>query len=130
MQLVLIAVAALLAAIFAPRVVPDRLTGWSRVAAIGAIRFVFAAAALVAVLSTSIISIPADQVGVVRKIYGVSNLPPGHIIATRGETGYQAEIIPPGTFRVSIFFNVINRIDLLPVVVVPNGFYGLSLIHI
>ena len=59
-----------------------------------------------------------------RKIYGFSNLAPGHIIATHGETGYQAEIIPPGTFRISIFFNVLNSVDLLPVVVVPNGFYG------
>ena len=41
-----------------------------------------------------------------------------------GETGYQAEIIPPGTFRISIFFNVLNRVDLLPVVIVPSGFYG------
>ncbi len=80
--------------------------------------------ALYEVLATSIITIPADKVGIVRKIYGFSNLAPGHLIATRGETGYQAEIIPPGTFRISIFFNVLNRIDLVPVVVVPNGFYG------
>ena len=62
--------------------------------------------------------------GVVRKIYGFANLAPGHFIATKGETGYQAEIIPPGSFRISIFFNVLNSVDLLPVVVVPNGFYG------
>jgi hypothetical protein len=55
---------------------------------------------------------------------GLTNIAPGHFIATKGETGYQATVIPPGTFRISIFFNVINRVDLLPVVVVPNGFYG------
>jgi len=36
-------------------------------------------------------------VGVVRKVYGFANIAPGHLIAARGETGYQAEIIPPGT---------------------------------
>jgi hypothetical protein len=121
---VLVAFAALAAALLAPRVIPDAIAGWWRMAAIAAIRVVFGLVAVFAVLSTSIIQIPADKVGVVRKIYGYSNLSAGHIIATRGETGYQAEIIPPGTFRISIFFNVLNRVDLLPIVVVPNGFYG------
>ena len=121
---ILVAFAAFAAMLFAPRVIPDAVSGWRRAAAVGAIRLVFALVALVEVLSTSIIQIPADKVGVVRKIYGFSNLGPGHLIATRGETGYQAEIIPPGTFRISIFFNVLNRVDLLPIVVVPNGFYG------
>ena len=110
--------------IFAPRVMPDALVGWRRPAAIGALRLVFAFLALYEILATSIISIPANQVGIVRKIYGFANIAPGHIIATHGETGYQAEIIPPGTFRISILFNVLNRVDLLPVVTVPNGFYG------
>jgi len=121
---ILIAFAALLAVIFASRVVPDSLVGWIRVAAVSAIRLVFALVALYEILSTSLISIPANEVGIVRKVYGLTNIAPGHIIATKGETGYQAEIIPPGTFRISIFFNVLNKVDLLPVVVVPNGFYG------
>jgi hypothetical protein len=124
LQEVLIACAAILGAILAARVVPDAITGWRRIAVIGALRLAFGVVALYEILSTSIISIPANQVGIVRKIYGFSNIAPGHIIATQGETGYQAEIIPPGTFRISIFFNVLNRVDLLPVVVVPNGFYG------
>jgi hypothetical protein len=123
-QEILIAAAALLAAFVAPRFLPDSLAGWRRSAAITMVRLVFGVVALSEVLSTSIISIPANEVGVVRKIYGLTNNPPGHFIATKGETGYQAEIIPPGTFRISIFFNVLNRVDLLPVVVVPNGFYG------
>jgi len=124
MSEILIAAAAVLAVIFAPRVVPDAVAGWRRAAAIAGLRLVFGLVALSEVLATSIISIPANQVGVVRKIYGFSNIAPGHIIAARGETGYQAEIIPPGTFRISIFFNVLNRVDLLPVVIVPSGFYG------
>jgi hypothetical protein len=124
MEETIIALVAIVAALAAPRVVPDFLTGWRRSAAVGALRMAFGLIALYEILSTSIISIPANQVGVIRKIYGFSNIPPGHIIATHGETGYQAEIIPPGTFRISIFFNVLNRVDLLPVVTVPNGFYG------
>lgn len=119
-----VAFAALAALLFASRVVPDTVTGWRRVAAVSALRFAFALVALYEVLATSIITIPADKVGIVRKIYGLSNLSPGHLIATHGETGYQADIIPPGSFRISIFFNVLNQIDLVPVVVVPNGFYG------
>ena len=124
MREILIAAAAIVAAIFAPRVVPDSFVGWRRVATITAFRFAFGLVALYEILSTSIIQVPADQVGLVRKIYGLKNLEDGHIIATKGETGYQAEVIPPGTFRISIFFNVLNRVDLLPIIVVPNGFYG------
>ncbi len=118
-----VAFAALAAFLFAPSVIPDSITGWRRIAA-GALRLAFALVALFEVLATSIISIPADKVGIVRKIYGDSNLTSGHIVATQGETGYQAAVIPPGTFRISIFFNVLNQIDLAPVVVVPQGFYG------
>ncbi|HEY3720811.1 MAG TPA: hypothetical protein VGL41_11815 [Roseiarcus sp.] len=124
MDQTLIAFIAIVAALAVPRVMPDGLVGWRRAAAIGALRLAFAFVALYEILSTSIISIPANQVGIVRKIYGFANIPPGHIIATHGETGYQAEIIPPGTFRISILFNVLNKVDLLPVVSVPNGFYG------
>ena len=121
---IVIAFAAIAALLFAPRVVPDAITGWRRTGAIGGLRLLFGLVALYEVLATSIITIPANEVGIVRKIYGLSNIPPGHIIAARGETGYQAEIIPPGTFRISVFFNVLNRVDLVPIVTVPNGFYG------
>ncbi len=96
----------------------------SRSAVIWATRLACVLAALYAVAATSFVSIPANMVGVVRKIYGASSLPEGHLIATRGETGYQAAIIAPGSFMVSPFFNVLNSVDVLPVVVVPNGFYG------
>src|SRR5262249_54126222 len=56
--------------------------------------------------------------------YGYRNLPDGHIIATDGETGYQAAIIAPGTWRVSIGFNLFNTVTTMPVVQVPQGFYG------
>ena len=111
----------ILAALLAPRLAMGHFDnpGLKR-----AVQAVLLLAALVCVLETSIIKIPADQVGVVRKVYGGTSLPEGHIIATKGETGYQAEIIPPGTFRVRLLFNVLNEIHYMPVVTIPNGFYG------
>jgi len=102
---IVIALTAILAAVFASRIMPDQITGWRRMLAIGVLRTALFVAAAYEILATSIISIPANEVGVVRKIYGFANLAPGHIIANKGETGYQAEIIPPGTFRISIFYN-------------------------
>ena len=90
-----IAFAAIAAFLFAPRVIPDVVSGWKRIALAGFLRFAFALVALFEVLATSIITIPADRVGVVRKIYGYSNLAAGHNIATHGETGFQAAVIPP-----------------------------------
>ena len=80
--------------------------------------------ALVAVVETSIVSVPADKVGLVEAKYGFKNLKDGHFVATDGENGYQAEIVAPGTFRISPFFNILNDLRELPVVVVPQGFYG------
>ena len=108
-------------AIVAPRFVPPALSRPGLNLAFRAVLFMLA---LFCLLGTSIIKIPADEVGVVRKIYGASSLPEGHIIATRGETGYQAEIISPGTFRISPLFNLFNEIHYMPIVTVPNGFYG------
>ena len=124
MDYVLLAVVGLVGAWIIPRFLPASMLGWQRTGVIAIARTAMLLLAIGAILSTSIISIPANQVGIVRKIYGASNLPQGHLIAASGETGYQATIIPPGTFRISLLFNVLNSIDLRPVVVVPNGFYG------
>jgi hypothetical protein len=88
------------------------------------LRVLFVLGALVLFAGTSIVRIPANEVGIVRKIYGYSSLPEGRIIATKGETGYQAETIAPGTFKVSPFFNVLNNVETVPLVTIPNGFYG------
>ena len=124
MNYVLLAIAGLIGAWFLPGLLPANMQGWQRVGTAWIIRAAMLLLAVGAILATSIISIPPNQVGIVRKIYGASNLPQGRLIAAHGETGYQAAIIPPGTFRISLLFNVLNSIDLKPVVVVPNGFYG------
>ncbi len=115
-----------LAAVFAaiavagPRFVPTAIGGSGRVA----LRMLAAVLAILCVAETSFVRIPGDSVGVVRKLFGARSLPEGHIIATEGETGYQASIIPPGAFKVSPFINVLNEIEALPIVRVPQGFYG------
>ncbi|MBV8104362.1 MAG: hypothetical protein JO223_07030 [Hyphomicrobiales bacterium] len=124
MEYVLVACAALVAAVLAPRYLPSKLGAARRRVAVVAFRTLFALIALFCVLTTSIISIPANEVGIVRRVYGLSSLTNGHIIATEGETGYQAQIIPPGTFRISPFLTVFNEVQRLPVVVVPSGYYG------
>jgi len=124
MEYILIACVAIVAAVMTPRYVPSKLTGGRRRVAIVAFRAFFGLVALFCIVTTSVISIPPNQVGVVRRIYGWSNLANGHIVATQGETGYQAQIIPPGTFRFSPFVNVFNTVERLPVVVIPSGYYG------
>src|SRR6185437_1536678 len=112
----------ILAAIFGPRLIGmvPKAPNWSKhVVRYGSIVF-----ALISVLSTSIIKTPDNKTQAISKIYGGSSLPEGHIIATNGETGYQANIFAPGTFRVVPFFNILNRVIDMPLVYIPPGFYG------
>ena len=71
MREILIAAIAIVAAIFAPRVIPDSFAGWRKLGTIAAFRLGFGLVAIYEILSTSIIQVPADQVGLVRKIYGL-----------------------------------------------------------
>ena len=76
------------------------------------------------VISTSIIMVPSNKVGIVTRVYGATSMPEGHVIATKGETGTQAEIIPPGTFKVSLLYNIYNSVQYTDIVQIPQGFYG------
>ena len=112
---------AALVALAVPRLLPERIAApWMTTVS----RILAAVLLIGAVLSTSIISISPNRVGLVRKVYGTRSLPEGRLIAANGETGYQADIIPPGTFRISPLFNLFNTIEERPIVVVPQGFYG------
>lgn len=71
---------------------------------------------------TSYVHIPSNSVGLIRKHYGAS-LPEGRVVATNGEAGPQANMLMPG-FHFSPFLNVINTIDVHPMVHIPVGFYG------
>ena len=122
MDEILTAALLIAAAVFAPRFLGANLP--RRDLLVGAMRVLCGFGALIAILATSIVSVPADRAGVVKRLYAASNLPDGHLVAVHGETGYQAQIIPPGTWRISLLFNLLNSIETIPLVVVPNGFYG------
>jgi len=84
------------------------------------------AALLVIVLGVvlgSVRFVPANKVGVVIKNAMAAKLPAGDIIATDGEMGPQARILPPGWHFG--YWPVIYDIDLHDVQVVPQGKVGL-----
>ncbi len=67
------------------------------------------------------IEIGPNQVGIKYKKVG-SKLPPGKQIATNGETGYQAEILPPGTHFYSPW---LMEVEIVPAIEIPQGEIGL-----
>ncbi len=67
--------------------------------------------------------VPASKVGVVIKNAMSAKLPAGQIIATSGEMGPQARILPPGWHFG--YWPVIYDIDLFPVQEIPQGQVGL-----
>jgi len=79
--------------------------------------------ALLALASTSYITIGTNEVGLLSRIYLAQSLPAGHIIALSGEKGPQAEILTPG-FHFRWMLNLLYSVDKDKVVVVPAGQYG------
>ena len=65
------------------------------------------------------------QVGVVVKKFGPRSLPPGQLIALAGESGYQADTLPPGLHFG--YWRWQYRIIKMPVTVVPQGEIALVL---
>jgi len=59
------------------------------------------------------------QVGVVVKKFGSRSLQPGRLVALAGESGYQADTLPPGLHFG--YFRWQYRIIKMPVTVVPQG---------
>jgi uncharacterized membrane protein YqiK len=64
-----------------------------------------------------------DQIGVVTKNIGFASLPPGKIIATAGEKGPQARILPPGWHP--WYWPFIYDIDMKEMTTIPEGQVGL-----
>ncbi len=116
---IVLMLALIAAAVVAPRFFGGRLPTIAGLA----VRAGCIVLALFFLVSTSFINVPADKVGVIRKIYGGRTLEVGRVIAADGETGFQARILTPG-FHFSPAVTVINAIELLPMVTVPTGFYG------
>ncbi len=73
--------------------------------------------------STSFIYVGKDETAHMHKIYLGKDLTGGRIIAVNGEKGPQAKTIPPG-FHFSPLLTVINKIEKIGVVTIPEGHYG------
>ncbi|MEM9064011.1 MAG: SPFH domain-containing protein [Planctomycetota bacterium] len=67
--------------------------------------------------------VPEDRIGVVIKNVGGKGLPPGKIIATEGEKGPQADILPPGWHP--FLWPFIFDVEFHPIVRVETGSVGL-----
>jgi hypothetical protein len=74
-------------------------------------------------LMTSFVYVARQEVGLLNRVYGASDLPVGKIIATKGEKGPQADVLGPG-FHFSPLIRVLNDISFDDVVQVPEGYYG------
>ena len=76
-----------------------------------------------------IVIIPEDRIGLVTVkfvLFGEhKQLPQGHIIATKGEAGYQAQTLAPGIYFWFWFWQY--DVLLQPLTVIPNGKIGLLL---
>jgi regulator of protease activity HflC (stomatin/prohibitin superfamily) len=94
---------------------------------IAQVRFAsLAAAAVVLFVAFTLASfrlVKEDQVGIVTKNIGWTSLPPGKIIATEGEKGTQAHVLPPGWHP--WYWPFIYDINNVPVIEIPAGMVGL-----
>ena len=75
-----------------------------------------------------LVIVPEDRIGLVTKkfvLWGKQSLPEGHIIATEGEAGFQAQTLPPGVYFGKWFWQY--AINFQPFTVIPTGKIGLVL---
>jgi len=72
---------------------------------------------------TSIIYIDTDEVGHLKRIYGMGDMSSDQVIAAPWQKGAQARILTPG-FKFIPFIKVFYDIETLPMVTVPEGSYG------
>ena len=91
------------------------------------VRLIGAAMAIIVLLISFTLAsfqhISEDAVGVVSKSIGFKSLPPGKIIATEGEKGPQAEILPPGWHP--WYWPFIYSIEKTQVVEIQPGMVGM-----
>src|SRR5580692_9398858 len=71
----------------------------------------------------ALVSIREDQVGIVVKKFGTSDLPPGKLVALHGEAGYQADTLAPGWHLG--YWPWQYRVEKVPMMVIPQGEIGL-----
>jgi regulator of protease activity HflC (stomatin/prohibitin superfamily) len=90
---------------------------------IGLIRIAAGVIAAFLIFSTSSVIIDANFIGHLKRIYLGKSMPPGQIIAFKGEKGPLAEILPPG-FHFRLLLNVLHDVEEFPVIEIKEGNYG------
>lgn len=116
---VLIALIFIILAAIIPKLIPKMTLGWVK----PVLQVVAGFIGLIFLLSTSYVTIDADKVGHLKRIYLGKSMPPGQIIAFDGYNGPQARVLAPG-FHFKLLLNVLNTVEQLPVVNIPAGKYG------
>ena len=104
-----------------------RIGQLSRVIGTGKQRFVAILLLLIGLtgfVSRSFVTIGADSIGTLTRVYFDANMVPGQVVALQGQKGPQAEILPPG-FHFIPFINVLYDVQEQPIVEVPEGSYGI-----
>ncbi|MHC4212913.1 MAG: SPFH domain-containing protein [Planctomycetota bacterium] len=103
--------------------------GQSRKGQLGPVKFYWAGALVMILvglflfLSTSFVIVGPNDVGHLTRIYLGKAMPPGQVIAIKGQKGPQAEILAPG-FKFEFLLNVLYKVQMLPVTEIKPGFCG------
>ncbi len=97
----------------------DRLLSSARLA----IRGLGFLVALGLVASLSFVYVDKDQTGHKDKVYGFNALKEGGILATQGEMGPQADVLPPG-FHFQPGLRIQYNVTMQDVIEIPSGKYG------
>jgi len=72
---------------------------------------------------SSFVTVDANSVGHLKRIYAFEDMEPGQIIAMDGQKGPQARILGPG-FHLIPLVRVLYDFEEAPVIEVPEGYYG------
>lgn len=136
MSLIILMILFIIAGVFAPRLIKDRVIkvvndardGYDeKVISMRFVRYGTRAgsfvAAIVCICMTSMLWVDADKVGHLKRIYWGKQMPPGRIIAMPDELGPQARVLMPG-FQFEFFIKVTHDIEMLEIMEVPQGQYG------
>lgn len=130
----------IIAAIVAPRFIPDKKKQgrkWDeekqrevvaeKISSMRLYRIIARAVCIIIVIicfvQTSAVWVGDDEVGHLRRIYWGKQMPPGRIIALPDENGPQARVLTAG-FHFLPFIRITHDLEMLPVMEVSEGHYG------
>jgi hypothetical protein len=85
---------------------------------------IFGILAFLTFVSLSLVNVPSDKVGHLKRIYLGSHMPAGRVIALDGEKGLQAKTLAPG-FHFIFLIDVLYDVEMIDMVSVAEGQYGI-----